>query len=90
VPLREAKAVIAPHMPLVGNVDPVEAMILGTPEEVDAAVKKCIQEAYDSQNGYILCTGCDLNGAVPLQNLEAFMNAARKYGKYPVTEANWA
>jgi uroporphyrinogen decarboxylase len=90
VPLREAKAVIGPHMPLVGNVDPVESMILGTPEEVDAAVKKCIQEAYDSQNGYILCTGCDLNGAVPLQNLEAFMNAARKYGKYPVTEANWA
>lgn len=90
VPLAFAKEVISPYMPLVGNVDPVEAMILGTPEEVDEAVKKCIQDAYDSQNGYILCTGCDLNGAVPLQNLEAFMNAARKYGKYPVTEANWA
>ena len=77
-------------MPLVGNVDPVEVMILGTPEDVDRAVLKCIQDAYDCKNGYVLCTGCDLNGNIPLDNLEAFMDAARKYGKHPVTPANWS
>ena len=89
VPIGFAKELIQPYMPLVGNVDPVETMILGTPEDVDKAVKYCIKEAYDSKNGYILCTGCDLNGNIPLENLDAFMNAARKYGKFPISPSNW-
>ena len=89
VPIEFAKELIQPYMPLVGNVDPVETMILGTPEDVDKAVKHCIKEAYDSKNGYILCTGCDLNGNIPLENLDAFMNAARKYGKFPISPSNW-
>lgn len=89
VPIGFAKELIKPYMPLVGNVDPVETMILGTPEDVDKAVKHCIKEAYDSKNGYILCTGCDLNGNIPLENLDAFMNAARKYGKFPISPSNW-
>lgn len=89
VDLAFAKQIVEPHMPLVGNVDPVDVMILGDTNDVDAAVKKCIQTAYDAQHGYILCTGCDLNGDVPLENLDAFMAAARKYGKMPVGPANW-
>ena len=90
VPLDYAKELVQPHMPLLGNVDPVDKMILGTPEEVDQACKECIEVGYDCEHGYILCTGCDLNGSVPLENLDAFMAAARKYGKMPITPANWA
>ena len=89
VPLALAKEYIQPYMPLVGNVDPVETMILGTPEDVDKAVKECVKVGYDCEHGYILCTGCDLNGAVPLENLDALMAAVRTYGKCPVTPANW-
>lgn len=89
VPISFAKELIQPHLPLVGNVDPVETMILGKPEDVDLSVKHCIQQAYDSEHGYILCTGCDLNGDIPLENLDAFMNAARKYGKHPISPSNW-
>lgn len=89
VPLTFAKELVQPYMPLVGNIDPVETMILGTPDDVDRAVLKCIREAYDSKNGYVLCTGCDLNGDVPLENLDAFMAAARKYGKHPIGASNW-
>jgi len=89
VDLGYAKELVEPHMPIVGNVDPVEIMILGTPDEVDEAVKQCVKTGYDAQHGYILCTGCDLNGDVPLENLDAFMAAARKYGKVPVGPANW-
>lgn len=89
VPLELAKEYVSPYMPLVGNVDPVDTMILGTPEEVDEAVKHCISIGYDCRNGYIVCTGCDLNGAVPLENLDAFMGAVRKYGRFPLTPANW-
>ena len=62
---------------------------MGTAEDVDRAVLKCIKEAHDSKNGYVVCTGCDLNGRVPLENLDAFMKAVRKYGKMPVNPSNW-
>ncbi len=89
VPLAFAKEIVAPHMPLLGNVDPVEKMILGTPEDVEEAVKECIKVGYDCEHGYMVCTGCDLNGDVPLENLDAYMAAARKYGKMPVGPQNW-
>ncbi len=84
-----AKEEIGFDMPIVGNVDPVSVMIMGDRQKVDEAVLKCIQDSHDSPKGYILCTGCDLNGNVPLENLDAFMQAARKYGKWPVQESNW-
>lgn len=33
--------------------------------------------------------GCDLSGQVKLENIEAFMNAARKYGKWPLDPKNF-
>jgi len=76
-------------LPILGNVPPIDCMILGTPDDVDKAVLKCIQDAYQSPCGYILATGCDLNGNVPMENIEQFMEAARKYGKYPIGPQNW-
>ena len=31
----------------------------------------------------------DLSGQVKLENIEAFMNAARKYGKWPLDPKNF-
>jgi len=90
VSLTMTKELVGHKVPILGNVDPVEVLILGDEEDVDAAVRKCIGEAYDSQCGYILASGCDLNGDVPLENLDAFMAAARKYGKYPIKPENWS
>lgn len=89
VNLKRTKERAGDKLPILGNVDPVEILILSTPKEVDEAVKQCIMDAYDSPCGYILASGCDLNGDVPLENLDAFMAAARKYGKYPVGPVNW-
>ena len=50
---------------------------------------RCLQKAWDSPNGYILASGCDLSGQVKLENIEAFMNAARKYGKWPLDPKNF-
>ena len=47
------------------------------------------RQAWDSPNGYILASGCDLFGQVKLENIEAFMNAARKYGKWPLDPKNF-
>jgi len=76
-------------VPILGNVDPVEVLILGSTQEVDSAVKTCMQKAYDSPCGYILASGCDLSGNVPLENIDQFMASARKYGKWPIDMKNF-
>ena len=57
--------------------------------KVEASVKESIRKGYDAQHGYILATGCDLNVNVPLENMDAFMAAARKYGKLPIDPSTW-
>jgi uroporphyrinogen decarboxylase len=84
-----AKQVAGSKVPLLGNVDPVEVMYLGKPQDVDRAVKTCIQKTYDSPCGYILASGCDLSGNLPLENLDQFMASARKYGKWPLDPKNF-
>lgn len=89
VDLEYTKNKVGNKVPILGNVDPVETLILGTPEDVDNAVKACIQKAYDSPCGYILASGCDLSGSVPLENIDQFMTSARKYGKWPLDPNNF-
>lgn len=89
VDLSHAKNVAGDKLPLLGNVDPVEVMYLGTPADVDAAVKECLKKGFDSPKGYILATGCDLAGNLPLENIDQFMASARKYGKWPLDSANF-
>lgn len=90
VDIAYAKQVVGDTVPLLGNVDPVETLILGTTDDVDLAVKTCIQKAYDSHKGYILASGCDLSGNVPLENIDQFMTSARKYGKFPLDQKNFS
>lgn len=89
VDLAYTKQVAGGKVPILGNVDPVEVLILGNTQDVDMAVKSCIQKAYDSPCGYILASGCDLSGNVPLENVDQFMASARKYGKWPLEPKNF-
>lgn len=89
VSLVHTKEKAGSKVPILGNVDPVEVLILGTEQDVDDAVKKCIEDAYDSPSGYILASGCDLSGSVPLENIDQFMDSARKYGKWPIDPKNF-
>jgi uroporphyrinogen decarboxylase len=84
IDLLEAKKSIGSRATLMGNVCPTEVMLLGTPETVDSAVKKCIADAYDNPRGYILGLGCGLPKQTPPENIYAFYDAAWKYGKYPL------
>lgn len=89
VDLEYTKQMVGDKVPILGNVDPVEILYLGNQEDVDLAVKNCIQKGYDSPCGYILASGCDLSGNLPLENIDQFMESARKYGKWPLDSANF-
>lgn len=79
--LSEAKEVLGDYCTITGNVPPVDVMFLGTPEEVEISIKKCIEEGKDSPKGYILSTGCQIPKGTKIENIDAFMASGRKYGK---------
>lgn len=88
VDLEHTKKTIGDKICILGNVDPVQTLMLGTPDQIDLAVKECFQKAYDSPCGYILASGCDISQA-PLENIDQFMASARKYGKWPLNPRNF-
>jgi uroporphyrinogen decarboxylase len=66
---------------LKGNIHTVDVMLLGTPKEVENAVKNCINAA-GSNGGYILSTGDQCPKETPIENLRALIKATRIYGQY--------
>jgi uroporphyrinogen decarboxylase len=85
-----AKEKVGDRICLVGNVDPTGVMMLGDGEAVEEAVKTCFQKTFDSPCGFVLATGCDVPYDAPLENLDYFMAAGRKYGRWPLDQALYA
>ncbi|MBZ2174716.1 hypothetical protein K8M07_05580 [Schnuerera sp. xch1] len=67
-------------MLVVGNVPPIEVFRYGTIDDVIEFVKSCIKKAGDSPKGYMLSSGCQVPIGTPIENMEAFVYAVRKYG----------
>ena len=84
VSLEDSKTRVGDLLPLMGNVDPVEVMMLGTPEEVREAVRGCFAQAWDSPRKYMLSTGCGIPIEAPIENIDALMAAGREFGRFPL------
>lgn len=82
--IEEAKEILGPHMSIQGNVPPVEVMRLGTPYDVLRSAKECIRKGFDSPNGYTLTSGCQMPVGTSEENMQALMDAARIFGRYPI------
>ncbi|MBO4365711.1 MAG: uroporphyrinogen decarboxylase family protein [Eggerthellaceae bacterium] len=80
--LEEAKRRMGDRFVLVGNVDPVDVMMSGSPADVVEACKNCIRQGSESPLGYNLGTGCQVPIGTPRENFEAFVYAARIYGAH--------
>lgn len=79
--LSEAKETVGGRMRIAGNVPPVDVMKEGTIDDVIASCRECLKKCADSPAGFILNTGCQLPIGTPKENVEAFIYAARKYGR---------
>jgi MtaA/CmuA family methyltransferase len=82
--LEEAKEIMGDKVIITGNVPPVDAIYLGTKEDIFEAVKQSIKKGHDSKKGYILSTGCQIPMNTPIENIEMFMEAGEFYGRYPI------
>ena len=68
---------------LIGNLDVSYLLVRGTREEVEDAVKKAIRDAARG-GGYILSQS-HTHSAVDPTRLNWMIEAAHKYGKYPIS-----
>ncbi len=82
--LEEAKEIMGNRVVITGNVPPVDVVYSGTRDDINKSVKECIRKAHNSPKGFVLSTGCQIPMNTPIEKVEMFMEAGRKYGKYPI------
>jgi uroporphyrinogen decarboxylase len=69
-------------MVVAGNVS-TTSLLRGSPQEVEKITKDCLSKV--GENGkYIASPACDLAPGTPENNINAFINTCKKYGKYPI------
>jgi MtaA/CmuA family methyltransferase len=72
----ETRQKLGPNALIFGDLDAYNVLVLGSPDQVEKAVKEAIDAGVDA-----IWPGCDIWPTVPKENMEAMMAAARKYGK---------
>lgn len=78
--IRQARELVPLSTVLMGNIDPSFPLVLGSPEEVDTAVKNLIQAT--KGRSHFVSSGCAIGRNTPVENFKAFIAAGRKYGSY--------
>lgn len=85
--LGEALEFFGDKMAVVGNIPPVDVMHQGTEEEIHESVKENIRVGQTSEHSHIVAFGCDIPAQAPLENLDYYMDAVRKYGSYEAVQS---
>jgi uroporphyrinogen decarboxylase len=81
VELADAKRRIGDRLFIKGNLDPVNVMLQGTPDQVFDEARRCI-EAAASGGGYILSSACSIPPHAPPANILKLHEALEMYGWY--------
>jgi uroporphyrinogen decarboxylase len=78
IDLGEAKDLFRGRTCLAGNVNPSDVLLQGTPADVEAACRDCLDKAATG-GGFILMPGCDIPPTVPEENVRAFLRTAESW-----------
>jgi len=81
VDLADAKRRVGERLFLKGNVDPVNTVLRGTPEQCREDARRRLDMAM-AGGGYILSTACSVPPHAPPENILALASAAEEYGRY--------
>ena len=79
----ELKHRYAGRLALLGNLD-CDLLVRGSPAQITAQVENLMREVAPG-GGYVFSTSNTVLTDVPLQNLESMLDAAREYGRYPIS-----
>lgn len=75
-----ARAAVSHDMAIMGNVNPSDPLVLGTPVDVDRIVRESIQATKGYR--YIISSGCAMGPNTKPENMIAMIDASKKYGTY--------
>ncbi|MFZ0454128.1 MAG: uroporphyrinogen decarboxylase family protein [Ignavibacteriaceae bacterium] len=78
VDLPAVAKIISSDVMIIGNINPVGALLNGTSEDVENDVQNLLKNMEPFSN-FVLSTGCDLPQEVPKENICAFMETGRNY-----------
>ncbi|MDR1256186.1 MAG: uroporphyrinogen decarboxylase family protein [Spirochaetaceae bacterium] len=78
VDIKKARKTFGKRTALAGNLNPVDVIKDGKPEDIIAAGRRCIADAGEGC-GFILMPGCDIPPATPFENVRAMIEAAEKH-----------
>lgn len=78
VDMKEALAIAEGKMTMLGNLNPNEALMIGTTEDVYKAARVNVELA-GLKGGYVLMPGCDLAAKTPVENIRAMVRASADY-----------
>jgi len=79
--LAQIKREFGKRLSLMGNLHTTNVMLLGTPEEVERAAKKAIDDAA-ADGGFILSTGDQCGRDTPDENIFKLVEVCKTYGRY--------
>jgi uroporphyrinogen-III decarboxylase len=75
--LRKVRSLVGSDVTIGGNIDPINVMRFGTPEDVHTEVNRLLSE--NGNRRYVVMTGCSIPPDAPLDNLLAAVQAVRDY-----------
>jgi len=76
--MAEVRKALEGRVCVSGNLDPIEALLRGTPDEVAAETERLVRTCRGP--GYLFCTGEMNPRDVPLENMQAMVAAVRRLG----------
>ena len=79
--LAEIKKLYGDTLCLKGNVGVTEPLLFGTPADVEADVIRCMNAAKE-HGRFILFSEEGIGALTPVENVEAYVTAAHRYGQY--------
>ena len=85
--MAEARRLVPATTVLMGNVNPGDPLVLGTPEQVSAAARRVIEAT--KGRGLILSSGCAMGRDTPPENMKALVAAAEQYGQPAAIDTNF-
>lgn len=95
VNLKDAKAITKERVCLMGNLDPIETLMGGSPEEVAEKSRQAIDDA-GTDGSFILGSGCEVAVQTSKDNLISLRNIAHAHSytlffreKQPKTTSSW-
>lgn len=83
---RRLKAEFGKHLTFWGAIDTQQVLPHGSPEDVEAEVRRRVLDLGPG-GGYVVAPVHNIQGDVPAANVISLYQAARHYGRYPLTNS---